>query len=87
MFVWPLGFTVLANYDVNNEVCPEIPTLYACVHTLTHYYLLLHRPADEYSKWYRFNDTVVDEFVMHDEALAAECFGGTYKSRSAEGSK
>ncbi|XP_065904481.1 ubiquitin carboxyl-terminal hydrolase 24-like isoform X2 [Dysidea avara] len=39
----------------------------------------------EEPKWYRFNDTVVDEFVMHDEALAAECFGGSYKSRSNDG--
>jgi len=41
----------------------------------------------EEPKWYRFNDTMVDEFMMHDEALAAECFGGSYKSRSGEGSK
>ena len=41
----------------------------------------------EESRWYRFNDTVVDEFVMNDAALAAECFGGTYKSKAADGSK
>jgi len=38
-------------------------------------------------RWYRFNDTVVDEFVMNDDALAAECFGGTYKSKATDGSK
>ena len=41
----------------------------------------------EGSRWYRFNDTVVDEFVMNDDALAAECFGGMYKSKAADGSK
>ena len=41
----------------------------------------------EESKWYRFNDTVVDEFIMNDDALAAECFGGTYKSKATDGSK
>ena len=41
----------------------------------------------EESRWYRFNDTVVDEFVMNDDALTAECFGGTYKSKATDGSK
>ena len=41
----------------------------------------------EESRWYRFNDTVVDEFVMNDDALAAECFGGSYKSKATDGSK
>ena len=41
----------------------------------------------EESRWYRFNDTVVDEFVMNDDALAAECFGGMYKSKATDGSK
>ena len=41
----------------------------------------------EESRWYRFNDTVVDEFIMNDAALGAECFGGMYKSKAADGSK
>lgn len=41
----------------------------------------------EDSRWYRFNDTVVDEFMMNDDALAAECFGGTYKSKATDGSE
>lgn len=41
----------------------------------------------EMPRWYRFNDTVVDEFMMNDDALAAECFGGTYKSKANDGSK
>ena len=32
-------------------------------------------------RWLRFNDTLVDEFVLHDSALEAECFGGSYKPK------
>lgn len=32
-------------------------------------------------KWYRFNDTVVEEFEMTDATLEAECFGGKYKAK------
>ena len=32
-------------------------------------------------KWYKFNDTVVEEFEMTDAALEAECFGGKYKAK------
>ncbi len=32
-------------------------------------------------KWFRFNDTVVEEFEMNDAALEAECFGGSYKPK------
>ncbi|XP_013409431.2 ubiquitin carboxyl-terminal hydrolase 24-like [Lingula anatina] len=32
-------------------------------------------------KWFKFNDTVVEEFEMTDAALEAECFGGTYKAK------
>ena len=31
-------------------------------------------------KWYKFNDTIVDEFDMNEDTLEAECFGGTYKA-------
>ena len=31
-------------------------------------------------KWYKFNDTIVEEFDMNDESLEQECFGGTYKA-------
>ncbi len=33
-------------------------------------------------RWLRFNDTLVDEFVLNDNALESECFGGSYKSKS-----
>ena len=32
-------------------------------------------------KWFKFNDTVVEEFEMSEGALEAECFGGKYKAR------
>ena len=35
-------------------------------------------------KWYRFNDTVVEEFDLSDQTLKTECFGGSYKSGSSE---
>ena len=35
-------------------------------------------------RWYRFNDTVVEEFEMSDAALEAECFGGSYKPKIYE---
>lgn len=32
-------------------------------------------------KWYRFNDTTVEEFEMTEESLESECFGGKYKAK------
>lgn len=32
-------------------------------------------------KWFKFNDTIVEEFEMTDAAMEAECFGGTYKAK------
>jgi len=31
-------------------------------------------------KWFKFNDTIVEEFDMNEDSLEAECFGGTYKA-------
>jgi len=36
-------------------------------------------------KWFKFNDTTVDSFVMSHENLEAECFGGTFKVNKKEG--
>ena len=38
-------------------------------------------------KWYRFNDTIVEEFEMSETALEAECFGGKYKAKVFDNSK
>lgn len=32
-------------------------------------------------KWYKFNDTVVEEFDLTDETLEYECFGGEYRPK------
>lgn len=32
------------------------------------------------NNWYKFNDTIVEEFDMNEDTLEAECFGGTYKA-------
>lgn len=38
-------------------------------------------------KWFKFNDTIVEEFEMSDSTLEAECFGGTYKAKVYDNSK
>lgn len=38
-------------------------------------------------KWFKFNDTVVEEFEMTEDSIEAECFGGTYKAKIIEPSK
>ncbi|KAJ8306053.1 hypothetical protein KUTeg_016598 [Tegillarca granosa] len=32
-------------------------------------------------KWFKFNDTIVEEFEFNDTTIEAECFGGTYKAK------
>ena len=31
------------------------------------------------NRWFKFNDTTVEEFEMTDEKIMSECFGGSYK--------
>ena len=31
-------------------------------------------------KWYKFNDTVIEEIDLNDETLEYECFGGEYRT-------
>lgn len=38
-------------------------------------------------KWFKFNDTVVEEFEMIEDSLEVECFGGIYKVKILEFSK
>lgn len=33
-------------------------------------------------KWYKFSDTVVEEFEMNKSTLETECFGGQYKPKT-----
>lgn len=38
-------------------------------------------------KWYKFNDTVIEEFDLNDETLEYECFGGEYRPKVYDQSK
>eukprot|EP00095_Tigriopus_kingsejongensis_P003305 maker-scaffold355_size198070-snap-gene-0.39 protein:Tk03305 transcript:maker-scaffold355_size198070-snap-gene-0.39-mRNA-1 annotation:"ubiquitin carboxyl-terminal hydrolase 24 isoform x8" len=35
-------------------------------------------------KWFKFNDTTVEEFDMNTDSLTTECFGGNYKVKKDE---
>ncbi|KAG8547789.1 hypothetical protein GDO81_027501 [Engystomops pustulosus] len=47
-----------------------------------HYYSFIKdRRSCGKSKWYKFNDTVVEEFELNDETIEYECFGGEYRPK------
>ncbi|XP_053324952.1 ubiquitin carboxyl-terminal hydrolase 24 [Spea bombifrons] len=47
-----------------------------------HYYSFIKdRRGCSKSKWYKFNDTVVEEFDLNDETMEYECFGGEYRPK------
>uniref|UniRef100_A0A8C3LWG7 Ubiquitin specific peptidase 24 n=1 Tax=Chrysolophus pictus TaxID=9089 RepID=A0A8C3LWG7_CHRPC len=47
-----------------------------------HYYSFIKdRRGCGKGKWYKFNDTVVEEFELTDETLEYECFGGEYRPK------
>ncbi|NXW96934.1 UBP24 hydrolase, partial [Larus smithsonianus] len=47
-----------------------------------HYYSFIKdRRGCGKGKWYKFNDTVVEEFDLTDETLEYECFGGEYRPK------
>ncbi|TRY69996.1 hypothetical protein TCAL_02811 [Tigriopus californicus] len=35
--------------------------------------------GSNHGKWFKFNDTTVEEFDMNNDSLTTECFGGNYK--------
>lgn len=35
------------------------------------------------NRWFKFNDTTVEDFEMTDENIMNECFGGSYKVAAA----
>lgn len=43
-------------------------------------FLFVYRGGSR-SRWYKFNDNVVEEFDMNDETLEYECFGGEYRPK------
>ena len=38
-------------------------------------------------KWFKFNDTLVEEFDMNDQTVEQECFGGAYRAKVYDSSK
>nr|XP_033771654.1 ubiquitin carboxyl-terminal hydrolase 24 isoform X3 [Geotrypetes seraphini] len=47
-----------------------------------HYYSFIKdRRGCGKGKWYKFNDTVVEEFDLNDETMEYECFGGEYRPK------
>ena len=49
---------------------------------------LLLPPAEtekEEEQWLKFNDTLVEEFIINESTLETECFGGSVRSSSSEG--
>jgi len=38
------------------------------------------------NKWFKYNDTTVEQINMTDETLEAECFGGKFRAKKKEGS-
>ncbi|XP_040216798.1 ubiquitin carboxyl-terminal hydrolase 24 isoform X6 [Rana temporaria] len=47
-----------------------------------HYYSFIKdRRSCGKSKWFKFNDTVVEEFDLNDETIEYECFGGEYRPK------
>ncbi|XP_053549190.1 ubiquitin carboxyl-terminal hydrolase 24 [Bombina bombina] len=47
-----------------------------------HYYSFIKdRRGCGKCRWYKFNDTVVEEFDLNDETIEYECFGGEYRPK------
>jgi ubiquitin carboxyl-terminal hydrolase 9/24 len=57
-----------------------------------HYYSYIRdrRPPQQskqnHNRWFKFNDTTVERFNMTDDAMATECFGGSFKASKKENS-
>ncbi|CAB4058031.1 USP9_24 [Lepeophtheirus salmonis] len=47
-----------------------------------HYYSFVRKRKSN-GKWYKFNDTTVEEFELNEESLVAECFGGNYTEKKS----
>ena len=47
-----------------------------------HYYSFIKDRSSD--KWFKFNDTSVEEMEMTEETLAQECFGGSFKVKKSD---
>lgn len=85
------GVTTAPGAAANGGACASYELMGVVVHTgqasAGHYYAYIrdHRGTqlsnDSHGRWFKFNDTSIDEFQMTDEAMEAECFGGKYKAK------
>merc|ERR550519_1090004 len=51
-----------------------------------HYYSFIKNRYSSGEKWFKFNDTTVEEVDMNEDTLKQECFGGSYKVKKVPGS-
>ncbi len=51
-----------------------------------HYYSFIKNRYSSSDKWFKFNDTTVEEIDMTDDVLRQECFGGSFKVKKSAGS-
>ncbi|XP_067939467.1 ubiquitin carboxyl-terminal hydrolase 24-like [Watersipora subatra] len=57
-----------------------------------HYYSFIkdrrgsHMSNESHGKWFKFNDTTVEEFDLTPDTIATECFGGRYKAKNTDSS-
>ncbi|XP_076309376.1 ubiquitin carboxyl-terminal hydrolase 24-like isoform X2 [Tachypleus tridentatus] len=53
-----------------------------------HYYSYIKERKNDtmvtQGKWIKFNDITVEEFLMTEDSLECECFGGTYKAKVSD---
>ncbi|KAG1652915.1 Ubiquitin carboxyl-terminal hydrolase 24 [Nymphon striatum] len=55
-----------------------------------HYYSFIKERRGDLSnnihkgKWYKFNDTTIEEIEMNESTLETECFGGSYKAKVSD---
>ena len=46
-----------------------------------------HSTNNRKGHWFKFNDTVIEEFDLTDTTIETECFGGNYKAKVFENSE
>ena len=70
---------ILVSLDLSRTF--ETGTIFICYIIVNIYRRGTHMSNANKGRWYRFNDTIIEEFDMTDAALEAECFGGSYKAK------
>ena len=90
------SLTPLERECYEGEVQPYRKTDYKTIiyiYILDNHYLVLyfnlfprgsHSTNNRQGQWFKFNDTVIEEFDLTDATLETECFGGSYKAKVFE---